>query len=32
MSQKISVIMNGELSVRKYINSVLPSDGSLIIE
>src|SRR5664280_2097815 len=32
MSQKISVIMNGELSVRKYINSVLPSDGSQTIE
>jgi CheY-like chemotaxis protein len=27
MWQKISLIVDGELSIRKYINSVLPSDG-----
>ncbi len=27
MWQKISLIVDDELSIRKYINSVLPSDG-----
>ena len=32
MSQKISLIVDDELSVREYINSVLPSDGDQTIE